>query len=117
MKVARIVIALVTVFAFSAGAGLAVAQPPDKVTVCHNIQDTGETVDDNGAERKVYEGTTIDVSERSLEAHLNHGDLLGPCTNPADGGTKTIDGEVFGVYNLEGPSGSTWELIAERPYN
>ena len=36
-----------------------------KVTICHN-------------------GKTIEVSEKSLDAHLRHGDYLGPCGSPDD---------------------------------
>lgn len=80
MKIARIAVALATLFAFTAGGGLAVARggPPDKVRLYHDLEDTGEVdivrIYDAGVPRfvavPVYEGTEIEVSERAKDAHL-----------------------------------------------
>lgn len=45
MNIPRLTIALVTAFALTGGVGLAVAQSPSTVTICHNLQDTGEDVE------------------------------------------------------------------------
>lgn len=45
----------------------ALAEPPAKVTICHvDVDEGGDPV-------------TIEVSERSYDAHMAHGDTDGPC--------------------------------------
>ena len=45
--------------------------PPDKVTLCHHTHS------------KRHPFVTINVSQRSLPAHLRHGDTIGPCPSTA----------------------------------
>lgn len=97
MITVRIAVALVTVFAFTVGGGLATAQqgPPDKVTLCHNLKDTGETKTIQAGsvatiEVPVYEGTEIEVAEPAKQAHLNHGDAEGECS-----GLVIVDGDLL----------------------
>lgn len=118
MKFTRIAIALVTALALTAGAGLAVAQPPSKATICHNIEDTGEDVGDHEHpdflgehEHDIYEGTTMEVPEPSLDAHLAHGDLEVGCL---DGFTVTFDGTTLHLHDADGDG--VPEYVAERPY-
>jgi hypothetical protein len=90
------------------GGGLAVAQqgPPDKITLCHNLEDTGEVdlVQSRNSNRglffvnaSVYEGTEIEVSERAKDAHLAHWDVEGECN-----GTATVDGDIVALEERTG---------------
>lgn len=118
MKFARITIALVTVFGLTLGAGLVASQPPDTVTICHNLKDTGEDVEgdhehefDVDHEHDIFEGTTMEVPEQAVDAHLAHGDLEVGCL---EGHNVTIDGTTLHLHDADGDG--VPEYIAERPF-
>lgn len=51
----------------------------NRVTICHKA----ERSDDDGDGHNGFVAKTIEVSRSALNAHLNHGDTLGPCARSA----------------------------------
>jgi hypothetical protein len=51
----------------------------NKVTICHKA----ERVDDDDDGHRGFIAKTIEISRSALNAHLNHGDTLGPCPRSA----------------------------------
>lgn len=105
-KLPHIAIALVTVIAVVAGAGLTVAQPPDiaqgadKVTLCDNLPPTGEFVLLDGTiPAPIPAYTEIEVTENAKGAYSDHGDVVGEC----DGFAFGADGsEIVGLEERTG---------------
>jgi hypothetical protein len=83
--VARTAEKVVAPKAKDAGQSAAAAQYVGKETICHHT----------GSPNHPF--VTITISRNALQAHLKHGDTIGPCTGSVLGATATRTGSVLGA--------------------